>query len=111
MHDPQLLVIVGMVCLTAVLTSIFRGPKHPPSFDQGYLPRIIERLDALEARIASQSSDARLERLEQSVDAIAIEVERVAEGQRFVTKVLADRPADQRRLDGSNQLGRAGTPQ
>ena len=35
----------------------------------------------------------RLDRLEQAVDAIAIEIERVAEGQRFVTKVLAERPA------------------
>ena len=34
----------------------------------------------------------RLDRLEQAVDAIAIEVERIAEGQRFVTKVMAERP-------------------
>lgn len=35
----------------------------------------------------------RLDRLEQSVEAIAIEIERIAEGQRFVTKVMAERPA------------------
>ena len=34
---------------------------------------------------------ARLERIEQAVDAIAIEMERVSEGQRFTTKLLADR--------------------
>jgi hypothetical protein len=34
----------------------------------------------------------RLDRLEQAVDAIAVEIERVSEGQRFVTKVLAERP-------------------
>ena len=34
----------------------------------------------------------RFDRLEQSVDAIAIEIERIAEGQRFVTKVMAERP-------------------
>jgi hypothetical protein len=33
----------------------------------------------------------RLERMEQSLDAIAIEVERISEGQRFTTKLLADR--------------------
>ncbi len=33
----------------------------------------------------------RLERLEASVDAIAIEIERVSEGQRFVTKLLSER--------------------
>lgn len=32
----------------------------------------------------------RLERLEQSVDTIAIEIERISEGQRFVTKLLSD---------------------
>ena len=34
---------------------------------------------------------ARLERMEQSIDAMAIEMERISEGQRFVTKLLADR--------------------
>jgi hypothetical protein len=34
----------------------------------------------------------RMERLEQAVDAVAIEVERISEGQRFVTKILADQP-------------------
>ncbi|MGI8618092.1 MAG: hypothetical protein ACR2L6_03270 [Gemmatimonadaceae bacterium] len=32
----------------------------------------------------------RLERIEQAVEAIAVEVERVSEGQRFVTKLLSD---------------------
>ena len=35
--------------------------------------------------------DQRLERIEQAVDAIAIEVERISEGQRFTTKLLSDR--------------------
>jgi hypothetical protein len=34
---------------------------------------------------------ARLERIEQAVDAVAIEVERISEGQRFTTKLLSDR--------------------
>lgn len=36
-------------------------------------------------------SDTRFERLEQAVDAIAVEMERIGEGQRFVTKLLAER--------------------
>lgn len=36
------------------------------------------------------ADNARLERIEQAVEAIAIEVERVSEGQRFVTKLLSD---------------------
>ncbi|HEX2723553.1 MAG TPA: hypothetical protein VHM24_11610 [Gemmatimonadaceae bacterium] len=38
----------------------------------------------------SSAAEQRLERLEQGVDAIAIEIERVAEGQRFVTRLLAE---------------------
>ena len=36
--------------------------------------------------------DDRLEHLQQSVDAIAIEVERIAEAQRFSAKLLAGKP-------------------
>jgi hypothetical protein len=41
---------------------------------------------------------SRLERIEQAVDAIAIEVERISEGQRFTTKLLTERAADANRL-------------
>ena len=34
----------------------------------------------------------RLDRLEQAVDAVAIEIERISESQRFVTRILAERP-------------------
>ncbi|MDQ6635391.1 MAG: hypothetical protein M3Z10_11635 [Gemmatimonadota bacterium] len=34
---------------------------------------------------------ARLERMEQAIDSIAIEIERISEGQRFTTKLLSDR--------------------
>jgi hypothetical protein len=33
----------------------------------------------------------RLERMEQAIDAIAVEVERISEGQRFTTKLLSER--------------------
>lgn len=36
-------------------------------------------------------NDDRLEHLQQSVDAIAVEVERIAEAQRFSAKLLAER--------------------
>jgi hypothetical protein len=38
-----------------------------------------------------EASDQRLERVEQAVESIAIEIERVSEGQRFVTKLLSER--------------------
>jgi hypothetical protein len=41
-------------------------------------------------RIPSDVS-ARLERMEQAIDSIAVEVERISEGQRFTTKLLSER--------------------
>jgi hypothetical protein len=36
----------------------------------------------------------RLERIERAVEAVAIEVERISEGQRFTTKLLSDRTSN-----------------
>lgn len=41
----------------------------------------------------TRESNERMERLEQAVDAIAIEVERISEGQRFMTRLLTEGPA------------------
>ena len=49
------------------------------------------RLESTPASAIPPDVSARLERIEQAVDAIAIEMERVSEGQRFTTKLLADR--------------------
>jgi hypothetical protein len=47
-------------------------------------------------RFAQLGADSaqRLERLEQGMDAIAIEIERVSEGQRFVTRLLSEQQAN-----------------
>ncbi len=45
---------------------------------------------------------ARLERMEQGIDAIAVEVERISEGQRFTTKLMSERSA-QSALPGSTE--------
>lgn len=50
--------------------------------------------------------DARLARVEQAVESIAIEMERVSEGQRFVTKLLIDRaPPAPGQLPGPGSQG------
>ena len=46
---------------------------------------------------------ARLERMEQAIDSIAIEVERISEGQRFTTKLLSDRVPAPGALTGPEQ--------
>ena len=53
--------------------------------------------------------EQRLERIEQAVDAIAIEMERVSEGQRFTTKLLAER-ATPPRANAPGGVPRADTP-
>jgi hypothetical protein len=52
----------------------------------------------------------RLDRLEHAVDAIAIEIERISEGQRFVTKVLAERPMQAARPEGRDVATEDGKP-
>jgi hypothetical protein len=39
--------------------------------------------------------EARLARIEQAVDAVAVELERISEGQRFTTRLLSERAGDQ----------------
>ena len=55
---------------------------------------ITARVILIRANRANQKpriDDNRLQHLEHAVDAIAIEVERISEAQRFQTKLLADR--------------------
>jgi hypothetical protein len=68
-------VIVGLPFVRAIARRIDKGTQAPP---------------ALPKEVRDQ-----LQQISQSVDAIAIEVERISEGQRFTTKMLADkRPQD-----------------
>jgi hypothetical protein len=43
---------------------------------------------------AGEVADARLERVERAVEAMALEVERMAEGQRFMTRLLSETSRD-----------------
>jgi len=62
-----------------------------------------KRLDRVDTRPPALPADVamRLERMEQALDSIAIEVERISEGQRFTTKLLAER----------NNSGGSGVPE
>jgi hypothetical protein len=69
-------IIVGMGCLTGVIiTFLKRRGRALPSDLTGRLDDIANRLN----------------RLDTSIDTIAVEVERISEAQRFTAKVLADR--------------------
>jgi len=49
-----------------------------------------EKMAALTPPEASANVEARLARVEQAVEAVAVEIERIGESQRFLTKVLTD---------------------
>ena len=72
------------------------------SLPLGYMlvkPVFIAWAKRLEARAATPSlPDTRLERMEQAIESIAIEVERISEAQRFTTKLLTDRGSDRESL-------------
>ena len=71
-------VIVAMGSFTAVLLTWikYRHSKQLPT------PELMRRLDEIADRV---------NRIETSIDAVAVEVERISEGQRFTTRLLADR--------------------
>lgn len=46
-----------------------------------------------QASLSDAEIGARLDRIERAVESIAVEIERISEGQRFTTKLLAERPA------------------
>ncbi|MFN8573404.1 MAG: hypothetical protein U0132_15230 [Gemmatimonadaceae bacterium] len=61
---------------------------------RGILPGAHRRLPPSSAPDALTGVSDRLDRMEGAIDAIAVEVERVAEAQRFATKLLAERAAE-----------------
>ena len=53
---------------------------------------IVRRWDRQSLRPAMpEDTSQRLERIEHAIEAMSIEVERIAEGQRFVTRLMTDR--------------------
>jgi|SRR5690242_1228062 hypothetical protein len=55
--------------------------------------------------------ESRLARIEEAVDTIAVEIERMGEGQRFVTKLLSERSAQlPEATRGTGSSGRVTTP-
>ena len=74
----------------------------------GRLHRTARRVDEWKdknPRAVRDSAEAQLTRLEQAVEAIAIEVERIAENQRFLTTLLAsERPENTRSPQDRREL-------
>jgi hypothetical protein len=77
--------------VTAIFVTFILAVLMPISI--GVTRRLLRRNPREASGSTADTIAPRLDRLEQAVDAIAIEIERVAEGQRFVTKVMTERPA------------------
>lgn len=78
--NVMLIPITLFVCIAATIILV--------PIARGYARRMDRGND--EPRLPHDLTN-RLDRMEQSIDSIAIEVERIAEGQRFTTKLLAER--------------------
>lgn len=72
-----------------IVPAIFAIPAFVLVFRM--LLRHKEKMANLSPSSDTRAIDERLSRMEQSIEAISIEMERVGEGQRFVTKLLAER--------------------
>ncbi|HWJ21009.1 MAG TPA: hypothetical protein VNS52_01550 [Gemmatimonadaceae bacterium] len=82
MHGPEILVPLAFFAMIAII-------------GRPIVQALASRMEQKSAgpRVPSDVT-ARLERMEQALDSIAVEVERISEGQRFTTKLLAERSAD-----------------
>lgn len=78
--DPGILVPLGaFVMITTIVTTVIKSRERMRAMDrETLLP-------------GTGDTSMRLERIEQAIEAMAVEVERISEGQRFVTKLLAER--------------------
>jgi len=78
--SPILVPIVALICVAVTAIGFPLAKAFARRIDRG------PREPSVPAELQS-----RLERMEQALDSIAIEVERISEGQRFTTKLLAER--------------------
>ena len=87
------IVVSGVSLLVGVLLGMEVGrDKERKRWESTIGRSVVDGLNAGAPRGRNAlDSDSRSDRMEQAIEAIAIEVERVAEGQRFVTKLLAER--------------------
>ena len=88
--SPFIVPVVLFICIAATAIGLPVAKAYARRLDRGPSePSVPPELQS------------RLERMEQALDSIAIEVERISEGQRFTTKLLAERSKSDEKLPGS----------
>ena len=88
--DPGEVAIVAIVFGTSAATILSLAKMRMRAKDQ-------------RTQLSDPGVDDRLYRIEQAVDAMAIEIERMAESQRFTAKLLADRLPTPEALPGHRE--------
>lgn len=94
MDEDIIIPIAGMIFVLAIVLGL------PLVF--AHIKRM-SRADSRPVAPASPETDQRLERIEHAIDAMAVEVERISEGQRFVTQLLSERTRERAALPASPQ--------
>ena len=83
--------------MTVVVTGIISGTILTGVLLQAIVSIYAKRREAPAAGLPGDATariEERLSRIEQAVEAMCVEVERISEGQRFTTKLLSERPAE-----------------
>jgi len=98
MFPPEIVIVPAVFGIPAVVIFARMWFRH------------VEKMATLKGA-SNPMLEARLSRIEEAVDAIAVEVERMGEGQRFVTKLLTERASQQLPEASKNSSpGRVTTP-
>ena len=80
MPGPEIVIVPVVFAIPAIVAIVRMSFKHK------------EKMASLTGTANSNPMlEARLQRIEEAVETIAVEIERMGEGQRFVTKLLAER--------------------
>ena len=76
---PEVVIVPAVFAIPAIVLIVRMSFRHK------------EKMAALTGSTQNNAAlDARLTRIEEAVETIAVEIERMGEGQRFVTKLLAE---------------------
>lgn len=81
---PGVLVPISLFAMIAVIcVGMPLARAHAKRMERGVDPKVLPN-DLVD----------RLTRMEQAIESVALEVERISEGQRFTTKLLSERPSE-----------------
>jgi hypothetical protein len=89
---PEIIIVPAVFAIPAAVIALRMMLKHR------------EKMAALgTGQRPSADADARLMRVESVVEAMSVELERIGEGQRFLTKLLSERSPDVHRIGAGKE--------